>query len=37
MLPEGASFGDIHPLYMLAGGVALGMLAALVYRMFRRK
>lgn len=37
MLPEGMTFADIHPLYMLGAGAAAGMLVALIARLFRRK
>ncbi len=32
-----AAFGDIHPLYMLAGGAFAGVLLGLLIHLFRRK
>ena len=31
------SFGDIHPLYMLAGGATVGILLGLLFRLFNRR
>jgi len=34
---EFVTFGDIHPIWMLAGGAAAGVVLGAIIQLFRRK